>query len=138
MADIVILGGGLTGLSVAYHLEQRGYHDYKLFEKEERVGGLCRSLKGDGFTFDYTGHLLHISDPYFKTFLEATIGFENLAQIDRRSSVYSSERLTPYPFQTNLYGLDQDVIIDCIKGFVERPQRLPKDPSFAQWVLANF
>lgn len=138
MADIVILGGGLTGLSVAYHLEQQGYHDYKLFEKEERVGGLCRSLQGDGFTFDYTGHLLHISDPYFKTFLEATIGFEKLAQIDRRSSVYSSEKLTPYPFQTNLYGMPQDVIIDCIKGFVERPQRLPKDPSFAQWVLANF
>ena len=51
----VILGGGLTGLSVAYHLGDNSI----VLEKSSRVGGLCKSEKINGWTFDYTGHLLH-------------------------------------------------------------------------------
>lgn len=40
MGKIVIIGAGLTGLSVAYHLEKQGYFDYKIFEKDATVGGL--------------------------------------------------------------------------------------------------
>ena len=42
MAEVVILGAGLTGLSAAIHLQQAGT-DYAIYEKEDRVGGLCRS-----------------------------------------------------------------------------------------------
>ena len=66
MAKIVIAGAGLTGLSTAYHLEKNKFDDFEIYEKENEVGGLCRSVKQDGFTFDYTGHLLHINDIYFE------------------------------------------------------------------------
>jgi len=39
---ILILGAGLTGLSVAWHLQRKGL-DCQIFEKEFEVGGLCRS-----------------------------------------------------------------------------------------------
>ena len=52
MAKIVIIGGGLTGLSAAYHLEHRGFFDYELYEKDETIGGLSRSVQQVGFTFD--------------------------------------------------------------------------------------
>jgi protoporphyrinogen oxidase len=29
-------------------------HKFKIFEKEDTPGGLCRSIKQDGFTFDWT------------------------------------------------------------------------------------
>jgi len=87
MAKIVIIGAGLTGLSAAYHLEKRGFSDYLLFEKEPSVGGLCRSVQQDGFTFDYTGHLLHTSDDYFRSLIQDIVGFENLNTITRRSFV---------------------------------------------------
>jgi monoamine oxidase len=38
MLDIAIIGGGLTGLSLAKTLEQRGF-DYFLFEARDRLGG---------------------------------------------------------------------------------------------------
>ncbi len=41
MARVVILGAGLTGLSAAYHLEQQGIFDYKIFEKNSSAGGSC-------------------------------------------------------------------------------------------------
>jgi len=53
---ILIIGAGLAGLSTAYHLKDRDYH---IYEREGEVGGLCRSFKQDGFTFDYTSQPIH-------------------------------------------------------------------------------
>ena len=64
---IVIVGAGLAGLSTAYHLSGT---PYRLYEREEQVGGLCRSYQKDGFTFDYTGHLLHFRQPEIKALVE--------------------------------------------------------------------
>lgn len=138
MAEVVILGAGLTGLSAAYHLEKEGFFDYALFEKESSVGGLCRSIQQDGFTFDYTGHLLHINDPYFHQFIEKVVGFENFNTIVRRSFIYSQDRFTEYPYQINLQGLPAETIVECITGFVERRQSKKQPKSFEQWVLQNF
>ena len=55
----IIIGGGLAGLSTAHFMGA----PYRLFEAEERVGGLCRTEQSKGFTFDITGHYFHISNP---------------------------------------------------------------------------
>lgn len=136
--SIVILGAGPTGLSAAYHLEQAGYTDYQLFEKESSTGGLCRSVTQDGFTFDYTGHLLHINDPYVSNFISQLVGFKHFHQINRRSYIYSHGVYTHYPFQVNLYGLPTQVIVECITGFINRPHPRTKPRSFYQWALRTF
>ncbi|MFC1841858.1 protoporphyrinogen/coproporphyrinogen oxidase [Candidatus Dependentiae bacterium] len=138
MAKIVIIGAGLTGLSTAYHLEKHGFYDYKIFEKESHIGGLCKSVYQDGFTFDYTGHLLHINDQYFHDFIQNTIGFEKLHTISRKSFIYSHDVYTPYPYQTNLYGLPTDVITDCIIGFIKRKIGGAHPTSYYKWVLKHF
>ena len=137
MARVVIIGAGLTGLSTAYHLEQLGFFDYEILEKESTVGGLCRSIHNNGFTFDYTGHLLHINDSYTKELIDNVIGLNNFNYIERQSFIYSHDLFSRYPFQTNLYGLPATTIADCIKNFITRKKILnPK--TFYQWVLTNF
>lgn len=137
MASICIIGAGLTGLSTAYHLEQLGITDYTLFEKEKHPGGLCRSIEKDGFTFDYTGHLLHIGDEYFRSLIKKLVGFDQFNTIDRRSFIYSQNTFTPYPYQINLYGLPAQTIVDCIQGYINRPN-IQHPNSFPDWVMANF
>lgn len=137
MAHIVILGAGLTGISTAYHLEQKGFHDYILFEKESELGGLCRSVSQDGFTFDYTGHLLHIGDAYFRSLIERVVGMDHFNVVNRRSYIYSQNTYTRYPYQINLYGLPTETIISCIQEFIDRPSiKHPK--TFKEWVLTHF
>ena len=138
MTKIVIVGAGLTGISTAYHLEKNGFFDYKIFEKEREIGGLCRSAHKDGFTFDYTGHLLHASDDYFRGLLDEVVGLHNMHNIARRSFIYSKGVYTKYPFQINLKGLPSDVISDCISGFASRGKHNKNVKSFDQWVLKNF
>lgn len=143
VGKIVIIGAGLTGLSTAYHLEQAGYTDYEILEQEEDVGGLCRSLHKDGFIFDYTGHLLHLSNDYARDLVHSVFPREQFAHIQRRSAIYSHNTFTRYPFQINLHGLPHNVIIDCIESFVNRPTTTTSSSSsefvsFREWVLANF
>jgi len=52
MARIVIVGGGITGLSAAYELRGSGSHTVELLESEERLGGKIRTTRADGFLLD--------------------------------------------------------------------------------------
>lgn len=138
MAKIVIIGAGLTGISAAYHLEQKGFHDYAIFERDANIGGLCGTVQQDGFTFDFTGHYLHASDPYFRSMIENLVGMENLNTVIRKSFIYSHDTYTRYPFQINLFGLPDTVIAECIEGFITRKKSHKKLHTFPEWVMRNF
>lgn len=47
----IIIGGGLSGLSAAYYLKQKG-EDFLLLEKESRTGGVMDSFNVDNRIFD--------------------------------------------------------------------------------------
>lgn len=49
--DVIIVGGGLSGLTAAAYLA-RAKHNVLLIEKEDYVGGLVGSFTHQGFTFD--------------------------------------------------------------------------------------
>jgi protoporphyrinogen oxidase len=137
MTDTIILGAGLTGLATAYYLEKAGSTDYQIFEKENEIGGLCRSIRQDGFTFDYTGHLLHINDPDFRALLKDVMPFSSLNFLHRKSRIFSHNTYTHYPFQTNLYGLPTSIIAECIEGFIKR-KKIKNPKTFYSWALTHF
>lgn len=138
MAKIIILGAGLTGLSAAYHLEQVGFTDFELFEMQDSPGGLLRSFQQDGFTFDYTGHLLHINDEYFANFIKTITSYDNFLKVSRNTAIYSHNRFSAYPFQMNLFGLPHKVMYECIEGYVNRKSSLRSPKNFHEWVLKYF
>jgi protoporphyrinogen oxidase len=115
---VVVLGGGLAGLSALWHLQKAGWENSFLFEKESRVGGLTRSETVNGFTFDYTGHLLHFRNDTVKELVSNLLG-QNIHYVARNSWILSKGVYTRYPFQTNLYGLPSSVIKECILGFIK-------------------
>ena len=110
----IILGAGPTGLSAGYHLG----HGSLLLEQNERVGGWCRSIERDGFTFDYAGHIMFSNDPYVQSLYGKLLG-SNVHWQDREAWIYSKRTYTRYPFQGALYGLPPDVLKDCIVGAIE-------------------
>ena len=109
-----IIGAGPTGLSAAYHLG----HDAVLLERNSMVGGWCRSIKDNGFTFDHAGHIMFSDDPFVLELYELLLG-SNLHWQDREAWVYSKDVYTRYPFQDALHGLPPDVIKECIMGAIE-------------------
>jgi len=135
---IVIVGAGLAGLSTAYHLSGV---PYRLYEREPEVGGLCRSYQKAGFTFDYTGHLLHFRQAEIKALIEKLLAGK-LQKHTRESFIYSHRTYTEYPFQVNTFGLPPEVIRECVMGFIATLTQpaspvASKDRSFKQWILSN-
>lgn len=113
-AKTAIIGGGPTGLSAAYHLG----HDAVLLEKNEMVGGGCRSLRSEGFTFDQGGHVLASADPYVKELYELLLG-SNLHWQQSRAAACWRGRQVLLPFHSALHGLPVEVIKDCLMGAAE-------------------
>ncbi len=136
MKRVVIIGGGLAGLSAGYHLRE---HDPLVFEKESALGGLCRSFVQDGFTFDCTGHLVHLKNPYTRELINNLLP-EVFRPHERLAAIYSKSVTTPYPFQANTYGLPPQVIKECVLGFIAtlNSQNGNQHANFREWVLSTF
>jgi len=110
----VVIGAGPTGLSAAYHLGEGSL----LLEQNDRVGGWCRSVVDNGFTFDFAGHIMFSNDPYVHEMYDMLLG-KNVHWQDREAWIYSNDVYTRYPFQGALYGLPPDVLKECIVGAIE-------------------
>ena len=121
--QVAIIGAGPTGLSAAYHLGEGSL----LLEQNPTVGGWCRSIQDQGFTFDYAGHIMFSNDPYVHQMYAKLLG-DNVHWQDREAWIYSKDVYTRYPFQGALHGLPPDVLKECIVGAIEaRFGRLKND-----------
>lgn len=125
--DVVILGAGLTGLSCALHLPVGSM----VVERENRVGGKARTDRRDGFTFDITGHWLHLRDPRTKALVEGLFAPGDLVEIERQTGVFTHGAMLAYPFQANLFGLPRPIVHECLVGLFEAGRRTDVLPAGA-------
>ena len=146
---VVIVGAGLTGLSAAWHLARRSVVAL-VVEREGEPGGACRTLTTNGFTFDLTGHLLHLARPESEGLVAALGVRRALRRHRRRAGVALAGTVTPYPIQIHTVRLPREIRRDCLLGFVEARVReagadsgdpqasTAAEASFAEWALARF
>jgi len=62
--NILIIGGGIGGVTTAKFLEEKGYNDITLIERDEAIGGMCKSLKYDDYPDVYEMGAVLISPVY--------------------------------------------------------------------------
>ena len=101
-------------------------------EQNAQIGGWCRSIEVNGFTFDYAGHIMFSGDPYVHQLYKMLLG-ENVHWQDREAWIYSKNVYTRYPFQAALYGLPAEVIKECIVGAIEARYGSLKPPAAHKW-----
>lgn len=138
---ILVLGAGIAGLSAAWHLWKKGL-SCLVFEKENEIGGLCRSKRVDGFTFDHSGHLMHFKNPYVFKLVRGLLG-KQFVKHERSAWVSFNGHYTRYPFQANLFGLPPQIVKECLGGFIRAQKRkrggfLPPPENFSQWIRQTF
>lgn len=139
--DTLIIGAGLAGLSCALHLNRPAL----VVEAAPHVGGKAMSEQFDGFTFDVTGHWLHLRDPAMRALALKLCGDEHFLRISRISRIWSHGVYTRYPYQANTWGLPPDVIKECVMGAIEADRRRPpttrledEPENFADWIRYYF
>jgi len=103
-SKIAILGGGITGLTAAYCLAQRG-HEITLYEKESHLGGLASGFKESHWDWplERAYHHLFATDSDILDFARE-IGFGDIFfQSPTTSSLYKmGGKYSSYPLDTPL------------------------------------
>jgi glycine/D-amino acid oxidase-like deaminating enzyme len=62
-APVVIVGGGIAGLSAAWRFEKRGFCDFVLLEMADRAGGNARWGENDVSAYPWAAHYVPVPGP---------------------------------------------------------------------------
>src|SRR6266478_3918316 len=107
----LIVGAGVSGLALAAALRDR---DYLVLEADSQIGGYCKTVVRDGFTWDYSGHFFHFKHPEIEAWLRARMPGQTIRTINKKTFIRYGQRLIDFPFQKNIHQLPQDEFIDCL------------------------
>ncbi len=125
---MLVLGGGVAGLSAAY------FSGAPVYDAAETPGGVARSQRISGYTFDYGIHVLQVEQPaVLDLFSKWGIQF---GLRKRHALVYSHRTLTPYPFQINTAGLPIRLRWHCLRHYFGRDQRATP-ANYRDWIVQS-
>lgn len=129
----LVIGGGISGLTFARYIKG----DYLILEREEEVGGYCRTIKNDRYVWDYAGHFYHFKTDEFKNLFLSLIEPEEIITQKKVTKIYYKDKLIDYPFQKNIHQLDKPELIDALYDLFTRDQKDTYD-NFLDMLYGKF
>jgi protoporphyrinogen oxidase len=137
--EAVVLGGGISGLTAARALQDLG-RGAVLLEQCPSLGGLTRTVDVGDFSFDYTGHFLHLSRynspadiPY------AGLRNDDWQRVNRRSCCFVAGSMIDAPIQYHLGQLPPEILEQCVKSYEARPARARSEHlNFREFITQGF
>lgn len=120
---ICVVGGGLAGLVVANRLG-----NCVVFEAANKPGGLLRSERINGFTFDTGGsHIIFSRKSEIVREMLQMVG--DYVMHRRRTFIFYNNRFIKYPFENGISMLPPYERFAILKDFVENLTRSKGDPE---------
>jgi protoporphyrinogen oxidase len=143
--DVLVVGAGPSGLGTAVFFAdaQRARNSTArlvVLEAASEPGGYCRTVKQDGFVFDYAGHFFHFRDPSLHALLVGRLPPDALCTVVRRARVIDVDGCeVDYPYQAHIGALPQPAFIACLRDLwtVEQQRASSSSPpptSFKQFL----
>jgi protoporphyrinogen oxidase len=122
----LIVGAGITGLATAAALGERGDTDYLVIEGDSEIGGYCKTIKKEGFVWDYSGHFFHFKHPEIEAWLRERMPQQRILDVVKKSFIEYKGKQIDFPFQKNIHQLPQAEFIDCLYDlyFARAPKEL--------------
>ncbi|WP_083672724.1 NAD(P)/FAD-dependent oxidoreductase [Micromonospora sp. CB01531] len=136
----VIIGAGPAGLTAAYELLRHG-EPVRVFEADDIVGGISRTVERDGWRFDIGGHRFFTKVARVDAFWHEILPDEDFLLRPRMSRIYYRGALFDYPLNAGnaLRNLGIAEAVRCVGSYAWTRLRPPKDQShFEGWVSARF
>lgn len=133
-----ILGGGLSALSLAYFLQDDDrISEINIIEKENNLGGLCRSFDINGIIYDIGPHIIFSKDKDMLGFMISLLG-ENACKYRRSNKILLKNKLFQYPFENDLSKLDKNDLDYAVNSFINNPYKEYEAKNMLQFFLKTF
>jgi protoporphyrinogen oxidase len=136
----VVIGAGPAGLTAAYELLRRGA-TVQVFEADDVVGGISRTVERDGWRFDIGGHRFFTKVSRVEAFWHEILPDEDFLLRPRMSRIFYRNALFDYPLSAMnaLRNLGLREAVRCVGSYGRARLRPPKDQThFEGWVSARF
>lgn len=136
---VAVLGAGPAGLTAAYRLAQRNV-PVVVFEADEAVGGLARTVVRDGYRFDLGGHRFFTKSEEVEDLWRELLGPELLVR-PRLSRIYWRGRFIEYPLRpADVFAKIGPVELIRSLGSYARARLRPRQPeeTYEDWVSSRF
>lgn len=134
-AQAVVLGAGLAGLAAADRLQSAGV-GVQVLEKAERPGGLAKSRRVAGFTFDHGPHVSFTKRPDIRELLAHAVQGRYREAEATLLNLYQG-RWLPHPAQSHLHGLPAELVASCIADLAAAAGPGAPVENYAEWCLAR-
>lgn len=95
---IIVLGGGIGGLSAGYFLACTGKFEVTVLEKAPDIGGICGSFQHNGFVLDYGAHKIYSVIPGILDEILGLMG-NRLIRIPKKNRIHLRGHLLDYPLK---------------------------------------
>ena len=139
---VCILGGGPCGLTAAWELSKKSI-EVTVIEKDDSVGGLCKTKRKDGYQFDLGGHRFISSDSRLVEDIKALMG-GGLQSRKRKSVIRFHDRQYDYPLNLRsvIGGSSPWMNLKFAAGYLAAASGLThprsRQDSFDYWVESRF
>ncbi len=142
--SIAVLGAGITGLTAAYRLGQRGFR-VRVFESSGRAGGVIRTERADGWLIEAGPNSLLAGDPALAKLLDKLdLAGERIAanQAAKKRFIVRRGRLVPAPLSppalltSSLFSLGAR--LNVFAELLTRPRVRTIDLSLEEFIVAHF
>ena len=115
----LIIGAGISGLTFANKIKK----DYMIIEKENQVGGYCKTIKKGDFIWDFAGHFYHFKEKKLMNEFVERIGKNNLVSQQKNTKILYKGKKIDYPFQSNIHELNKKEFIDCLYDLYNKEEK---------------
>ncbi len=136
---VVVIGAGPAGLTAAYDLTRRGA-PVVVFEQDDQVGGIARTVVRNGFRFDIGGHRFFTKVEGVRDLWRELLGADLLRR-PRLSRIYYRGRFFDYPLKAgnviaNLGPLTSAAMV--VSYLRARLAPIRPEASFEDWICNRF
>ncbi len=133
----LVVGAGVSGLAFADWLES---DDYLVLEANTEIGGYCRTVRQDGFTWDYSGHFFHFRHPEIERYLVDRMEGQEVRVISKDARIWYRDSFVDFPFQRNIHQLPKEEMLECLYDLYFRKEAHGggEPASFEEMLYAKF
>ena len=143
MLDYLIIGAGVTGITLSKFLRKGGIDNILVLEKEDRPGGLCKTEIINGHTLDIGGgHFFHTKHQEIFDYIFSFLPKEEFNYFERVSKIKIGDVTIDYPIESNIWQMPINDQIEYLISVVRNGEALGMgEPSnyeeWIRWKLGN-
>ncbi len=137
MYEYLIIGAGVTGITLCKKFREAGIDNILVLEADDKIGGLCKTEEVEGHQLDIGGgHFFHTKHPEVFEYVFSHLPESEFQYYKRVSKIELEGNTIDYPVESNVWQLPLEQQIKYIISIIRNgeSQNKPEPKNYEEWI----